>query len=212
MRKRLRLLKLISALAIAALALGFVAFAFAVSRAEVDDVPAADGMVVLTGIEQRIRQAGELMKRAKAKRLLISGANPITSRDELRRQSGLDKTEFDCCVDVGYEAQDTIGNAEETRAWAEAHKFHSLIVVTSSYHMPRSLAELGRALPEATLIPFPVAPKPWHPASVAALARRSRTLLAEYVKFLPSAARFGIARLIRTIDTWVGSPPAQRLH
>lgn len=212
MSKRLRLFKLVSALVIVALALGFVAFAFAVSRAEVDDVPAADGMVVLTGIEQRIRQAGELMKRAKAKRLLISGANPITSRDELRRQSGLDKSAFDCCVDVGYEAQDTIGNAEETRAWVEEHGFHSLIVVTSSYHMPRSLAELGRALPDARLVPFPVAPKHWHPTSIAALARRARTLVAEYVKFLPSAARFGFARLMRTIDTWDGSPPARRAH
>lgn len=210
MRRRLQLLLFLGALAAVGLGAGFVAFALEATRAESADVPPADGMVVLTGIEQRIRQAGQLMKRAKARRLLISGANPITSRDELRRQSGLDKAEFECCVDVGYEAQDTAGNAEETRAWVEAHDFHSLIVVTSNYHMPRSLTELTRALPHTELIPFPVASKHWHAMSIPAIARRARTLVAEYVKFLPSAARLGFARLVRSLDNRNGSPLPER--
>ena len=63
---------------------------------------------------------------------------------------------FKCCVDIGYAAHDTTGNAEETKAWASANGFSRLIIVTSSYHMPRSLVELGRAMPATTLVPYPV--------------------------------------------------------
>ena len=56
---------------------------------------------------------------------------------------------FDCCVDLGYQALDTAGNARETRDWAREHNItRSLIVVTSNYHMPRALAELSAALPD----------------------------------------------------------------
>ena len=63
---------------------------------------------------------------------------------------------FDCCVDIGYEAQDTPGNADETMQWAADQKFSKLIIVTSSYHMPRSLTELGRVMPDVKLVPYPV--------------------------------------------------------
>jgi uncharacterized SAM-binding protein YcdF (DUF218 family) len=36
------------------------------------------------------------------------------------------------------------------------HDFDSLVVVTSDYHMPRSLVELRAALPGVNLHPYPV--------------------------------------------------------
>ena len=65
----------------------------------------------------------------------------------MRRLLGLDKQLFNCCVDLGYEALDTVGNADETRTWARSNGYTRLIVVTSRYHMPRSLAELALAMP-----------------------------------------------------------------
>jgi len=192
------------------LALGFVLFTVEATREAAADVPRADGIVVLTGAELRLREGGELLTKDKGRRLLISGANRITSRDELRHLSGLDKAHFDCCVDIGYDAQDTAGNAEETRAWVKANNFASVIVVTSNYHMPRSLPQIGRELPGTRLIPFPVARRQGHPLGWSGYARRLRTLAAEYVKFLPSAARLGLARLMRSLDPRSGSGPAQR--
>ena len=61
-----------------------------------------------------------------------------------------------CCVDLDYSAQNTLGNAVETRRWAMDRGLHSLIVVTSSYHMPRAMAELANQLPDVALIPYPV--------------------------------------------------------
>ena len=63
---------------------------------------------------------------------------------------------FDCCADLGYAAEDTRGNAQETKAWTEAHDFHSVLLVTARYHMPRSLQEFSTAMPGVAFTPYPV--------------------------------------------------------
>ena len=90
------------------------------------------------------------------RRLLISGVNERTSRDEIARLNPGQRRLFDCCVDLDYRARNTIGNAIETRRWAERNRFHSLIVVTSTYHMPRTLVELDHALPGIRKVPYAV--------------------------------------------------------
>ena len=67
------------------------------------------------------------------------------------RRFDLEPVLADCCLDIGYLAQDTIGNAEETRAWAQAWGFRRIVVVTSNYHMPRSLLELLEVVVELPL-------------------------------------------------------------
>ena len=62
---------------------------------------------------------------------------------------------LDCCVDLDH-ARDTIENASETRSWADRQGFSSLIVVTSDYHMPRTMVELAQVMPGARLIAYPV--------------------------------------------------------
>lgn len=173
---------------------GFVLFANAVMREpEVKDVR-ADGIVVLTGGQVRIAEAARLLEDGRGQRLLISGVNQKIGRSSLIKISGLDEKIFACCVDLGYAALNTVGNAEETRRWAEALGYQRLIVVTASYHMPRSLAELARAMPGIELVPHPVAPeglrrKVWWLDATAA-----RLLASEYLKFLPAALRLAVAR------------------
>jgi uncharacterized SAM-binding protein YcdF (DUF218 family) len=152
---------------------------------------------VLTGGDLRLLAGAQLLKDGCGQRLLISGVNPQTSHQVLMRLSGLSNRVFASRVDVGYAAHTTIGNASETMAWARAWGYKSLIVVTSSYHMPRSLAELGRAMPDVTLIPHPVVPSKLNPGRWWTDRFTTRVLLAEYVKFLPSAARYGVARVLR---------------
>jgi uncharacterized SAM-binding protein YcdF (DUF218 family) len=182
------------------LAFGFVVFASTAMREPDPNTGKADGIVVLTGGESRIVEAARLLKQGRAQRLLISGVNAQTRQQDLQRVSGLNEQQFNCCVDLGYTALDTVGNATEARTWAEARKFDSLIVVTSNYHMPRSLAELGLVLPNTRLIPHPVKPRTMASDAWWLNFTTTRNLVAEYLKFLPSAARLAMARALRPFE------------
>ena len=93
------------------------------------------------------------------------------------------------------------GNANETRAWAASRGYESLIVVTASYHMPRSLAELSLAMPGTELIPHPVVPNNFPPSRWWLHGSVTRTLISEYFKFLPTVAHLTVARLLRSTQS-----------
>ncbi len=179
---------------------GFVIFASAITRHVAAVGAQADGIVVLTGGEHRLVEAARLLAEGRGKRLLISGANRMATREDLHRKSGLTLALFDCCVDIGYDALTTTGNAQETKAWAKDQRFTRLILVTSSYHMPRSLIELERAMPEVALVPYPVVSRNFRTERWWLHGATARLLFSEYVKFLPSAARLGVARLFGSLE------------
>jgi len=181
-------------IALAGFVAGFIAFAVGATSVHEPQVRRADAIVVVTGGEDRISAALALLRQGNGRRLLISGVNPRTSGAAIRDHTGERRQLFECCVDIGREASDTAGNAEEARDWATSRGYRSLIVVTSSYHMPRTLAEFAHAMPDVDLIEHPVFSrhvrgKPWwqHPATL-------RLLAGEYVKYIAAGARLGWAR------------------
>lgn len=184
------------ALAAAALAFGFIIFATSVMRGTIGSAQTADGIVVLTGGDNRIVEGGRLLAEGRGKRMLISGVNRKARREDVERISGLDHSQFTCCVDLGYEALDTVGNADETRQWANNNGYRTLIVVTSSYHMPRGLAELSLAMPDRTLIPHAVTPRSFPVSGWWLHIATTRILLREYLKYLPAAARLTAQRVM----------------
>jgi len=188
----------VAALLVAAVMLGFLVFANATTRPVNDASPRAAAIVALTGGAQRIRAAGQLLQSKQAGRLLISGVNRVVSRAKLRRMLAIDSELFACCVDIDYAAQNTRGNAVETRKWAMKHEFDSLIVVTSSYHMPRSLTELSHLLPAVDLLAYPVVPDRFQRAPWWLRWENVQLLAAEYLKYLPSAAQYGLGRIMET--------------
>jgi uncharacterized SAM-binding protein YcdF (DUF218 family) len=137
-------------------ALGFVVFAFSLPG-KPEAPRRADGIVALTGGNARLDAAETLLENGEGRRLLISGVHPGTTKADIKRitQGG---ARFDCCTDLGFSASDTRGNALETAQWAHQHHYRSLIVVTASYHMPRSLNEFSAAMPDVRLVPYPVEP------------------------------------------------------
>jgi uncharacterized SAM-binding protein YcdF (DUF218 family) len=154
--------------------------------------PTADGIVVLTGGAERIAGAMGLLVDGRARRLLISGVHPDTSAEQIARLVDAGPSLFDCCVDLDRRAANTTGNAEEAAKWARGHAFGSLLVVTSDYHMRRSLAEFGTAMPEVHLIPWAVeaptvdADRWWADGATAAL------FLGEYLKYMAAKVRIGL--------------------
>lgn len=142
-----------------------------------------DAIVVLTGGYRRINQALALLEKGVGERLLISGVNPLITGAALRRATGSKSATFNCCVDIGYEAQDTIGNASETANWIGQRGYGRVLVVTNNYHIPRSLLELSQASPNVTFLAYPVTHADlktdiWLSDPVAL-----RTLLTEYAKY-----------------------------
>ncbi len=174
---------------------GFVWFVWRLPSEEVKLDNTADGIVVLTGGSSRVIDALELLAGGRSKRLLITGVNPGTTTGEIARQMPDFSRYLACCVDLDYSAKNTLGNAIGTRRWAIDRGLHSLIVVTSSYHMPRAMAELANQLPDATLIPFPVVSdklriEPWWSNGAT-----TRLVLSEYLKFLYAKLRMRLDRM-----------------
>lgn len=163
---------------------GFFAFVASLERFEQPPRGRSDGIVALTGGSQRIGDAIELLAQGYAARLLITGVNEHTSRDEIARFNSGERRLFECCVDLDYRARNTIGNAIETRRWARNNGFRSLIVVTSNYHMPRTLLELDHALPEVRKAPYAVVASSVGPEAWWRSPNAIRLLASEYVKFV----------------------------
>jgi uncharacterized SAM-binding protein YcdF (DUF218 family) len=172
-----------------ALVLGFVWFIWRLPDKQVVLDRDADGIVVLTGGSSRVTEALELLAAHRGKRLLISGVNPGTTTADIARENSNYDQLFACCVDLDYSAINTLGNAVQARLWAESHGFHSLVVVTSAYHMPRALAELSHQLSDIALIPYPVLSgrlrtEPWWSSG-----DTTRVVVSEYLKFLYAEVR-----------------------
>jgi uncharacterized SAM-binding protein YcdF (DUF218 family) len=168
---------------------GFAYFTAQIPKQHSEPAGPADGIVVLTGAASRITDAVELLSAGYAKRLLITGVYPGTSRHDLHRQIPNSQFLFECCIDIGRSALNTVGNAAEARDWARGLGFTSLIVVTSNYHLPRSLSEFSRAMPEIALVPYPVVPEAFRERDWWRDGEAWRMLLVEYVKFIASTAR-----------------------
>jgi uncharacterized SAM-binding protein YcdF (DUF218 family) len=178
------------ALTLLGLGAGFILFARHIEYQEPAALPPADGVVALTGGSERIVDAVELLAKGRARRLLITGVNQQTSRHEIARLMPNFQQLFDCCIDLGRAAQNTAGNADETRRWVEANSIRSsLIVVTSNYHMPRALVELRSVLPQLELIPYPVVSDRLRNSDWRSDTQVARLLAMEYVKFLAAVVR-----------------------
>ncbi len=195
MSRSIKILMSIVGLSLWGLILGFVFFANQVTGKPQRFSASADGIVVFTGEGIRIKEAARLLKEGRAGKLLISGVNPKIKASELGRVTGLSNKHFDCCVTLGYEAINTLGNANETFEWAQAHDLKSLIVVTSSYHMPRALAELSIAMPETALLSHVVLPTRFQKRAWWTHFDVTFVLVSEYLKFLPAAARVGVKNI-----------------
>jgi uncharacterized SAM-binding protein YcdF (DUF218 family) len=185
--------------ALVLLIIGFIVFANGIERAHQVPQRPADGIAVLTGGAARIDEAMKLLAAGKAKRVLITGVNRTTTTEELKDLASQGDQYFTCCVDIDKEARNTIDNATETSEWVALNRYGSIIVVTSNYHMPRALAELARAMPGVTLIPYAVVDNNVHLDPWWSYPGTTRLLLSEYLKYLPALGRLGATDLVRML-------------
>ena len=152
--------------------LGFLWFAVALPQ------PAgpgqADAVVVLTGGTGRVARGLEVLRRGWAERMLVSGVDRDVKPHEFAVEYKVASAQMACCVTLGFQATDTMSNADETAAWVRSEKIGTLRVVTNDWHMRRALLELEQTLPEGVTLQADAVP-----------TRPSlRTLFMEYHKLL----------------------------
>ena len=176
---------------------GLLSFAARIEQSTpADDPPVSDGVVAFTGAsDARITAAMKLLEIGKAKRMLISGVSRQASRHDIRGVAKATRRFYDCCVDLGFKAINTVGNGRETAQWARAEGYRSLIVVTADYHMPRAMLELRSALPEAELTPYPIRTSELNVRHWWRSADGARRLMVEYAKYLAVLAREAVLGL-----------------
>jgi len=162
----------------------FVARVASYVEPAIQDIQHTDAIVVLTGGSERVQTGLTLLREGKGKKLLISGVHPSVGAGFILAHSDLSPEMQACCVTLGHTADNTFGNAEETRSFMQQEGFHSLRLVTAHYHMPRSLLYFRTMMPGVEIIAYPVSPDIvslsdwWHRTGTASL------LIGEYDKYL----------------------------
>lgn len=167
-----------------------------------DHTTSTDAIVVLTGGRLRVERALDLLSAGQGRKLFVSGVNPRVDRLELLRVDGRPSDDVNR-IAIGHEAGNTLGNARETAEWMQQEGYRSLRLVTSWYHMRRSLLEFARAMPDTRIVAEPVfaahnEADPW--ASWIDLAVLT---VGEYDKFLATLVRPEIAAVwprVATLD------------
>ncbi|MEM8795337.1 MAG: YdcF family protein [Pseudomonadota bacterium] len=134
----------------------FARFVDVVTREPLAVSGSSDGIVVLTGGQDRIAAGVALLREQKAKRVLITGVNPDLTDETLSARFNVEEALLSCCIDLDRKARDTIANAEQAAEWANREDIKSIIVVTGALHMPRAMLEIRHALPDIQLVPHPV--------------------------------------------------------
>ncbi len=172
---------------IAMLVAGFQHFVLTLPRANTDRLQFTDGIVVMTGGQQRLDDGVRLLTEGFADKMLISGVGKGVNRAILVQELGLSETQINmlfCCVELDHVAQDTFGNAKSADLWSRKHDMQSLRLVTANYHMPRTLLIFSRELPHVDLYQWPVNPHDLDLASWWKNPGSLRLLAREYAKYL----------------------------
>lgn len=171
-------------------AVGFVVFTHKIYYAKNVEDLRADAIVVLTGGKNRLSSAVKLLNSQKAEKMLVSGVFKDTSLKELQNR---DDVEFFNPEKVALDKKstNTVENAIETAQWIEKYDIKSIFLVTSNYHMPRSMIEFHYYNPKLEIIPYPVysdkVSKQWWKSW-----NSFKLLVGEYNKFLYVFVRDGL--------------------
>ncbi len=155
---------------------------------EIKILQPTDAIVVLTGGTNRLKEGLTLLTQKKAKKLFVSGVYRGNDVRRLLKVQQLNPSELLCCINLGYAATSTAGNATESASWIKQQNYKSIRLVTANYHMPRSLLEFHYALPKIEIIPHPVFPEQFKRAKWWAWPGTAALIISEYSKYSVASA------------------------
>ena len=171
------------------LAAGFAYFVAGGHWQDAERASATDAIVVLTGGSGRLERGFELLREGKGKKLFVSGVNRHVELAALLHAARIAPASAACCIVLGHHADNTRENARETARWMRSEGYKSLRLVTAWYHMPRSLLEFARAMPDVEIVPHPVFPEEFKPNRWWTERGNALLVLREYGKYLATLLR-----------------------
>lgn len=170
-------------------AIGWMWFAASVaSMKPYDETVKTDAIIVLTGGDKRVNEGLDLLAEGRGRQLLISGVNGQVKAEELIALWGGNKEKVRCCITLGYSANDTASNATETQDWIKNKNVESIRLVTSNYHMARSLLMFRKQMPDIRIYKHPVVPDDFQPWG----RQFWKLTFSEYNKWLATWLRFDL--------------------
>ena len=134
---------------------GLFYFGYSINHYQTDTSSHTDAIIVLTGGRNRIAEASKLLNKKMADKLFISGVDKNTNLKNIQKTKKIKQSSMRD-IEIGRQATDTESNAEETLSWVNSHHIASIRLVTSNYHMPRSMLEFRHLMPEIEIIMHPV--------------------------------------------------------
>ncbi len=134
---------------------GFLFFAWQINHFTAPAPDKTDAIIALTGGRNRINEAVKLLEQGKADKLFISGVAKDISLKNIFRTQHINSANSPL-IEIGHKAFNTIGNAVETKEWVEKNHINSIRLVTSNYHVFRSMIEFREQNPNLKIIIHPV--------------------------------------------------------
>jgi uncharacterized SAM-binding protein YcdF (DUF218 family) len=122
-------------------------------------IDSIDGAIVLTGGSNRVSKGLDLLADKKISNLLVSGVHKDVDIQDIMKLWGKKEGAPPCCITLGREAGNTIGNATEARKWIEYSNLKAIYLITANYHIPRAMLEFNHQIPNVKIVPFPVKPE-----------------------------------------------------
>jgi uncharacterized SAM-binding protein YcdF (DUF218 family) len=189
LRRTIRLWLLVLSVLSLSWAGGFYRFAGLIPEPDSVSNEKTQVIVVLTGGVGRVSAGLHLLEQGLGEKLFVSGVYRGVDVQALLRLAQRAPGNLECCIALGYAADSTRGNAEETAEWIRREGVKSVRIVTASYHMPRSLLEFNRILTaDIRIVPHPVFPSQFRATDWWRWRGSAQLAISEYHKYLVAQA------------------------
>ena len=172
----------ISSIIILFLIYGFVIFLTKINYNKVNFNHETDGIAVLTGGKGRISLGLELFIKKNNLKLIISGVDKKVSDKSIIPNDLKNKAS----ITIDKVSESTYENAKIINKWTSKYKLQNVTIITSYYHMPRSMILIQSLAPTINFYAYPVEKKVSDKISFRENILYYFFLTEEYIKYLLS--------------------------
>ena len=159
-------------------------------------------VVILTGGTNRIKEGFEVIYKLDSKsisnlKVLVSGTGKGFSKLSLQEKlnPNFDIRLIECCVELDGVSQDTYSNAIETSKWVSKNNIQEILLITSNYHIPRSILEFQNKMPNLKILYYPITPKQHQINKWLTSFETFSLIFIEYCKFIIANVRIKTLRI-----------------